>query len=149
MPPEIQIPFPFKGIPLKPELTGRLKVDDVIIQSLAALLGWDGEARRLLTCALNGALNVTSPVASGITNKVTTGANESITFTDTPTSEIIVMANPNNTGDVWLNIGAAAAVDTGYLLDAGDWLKLSINNLADIQLFVVTSGDKVIILQTV
>ncbi len=146
---EIEIPFPLKGIPLKPELTGRMKVDDTLIQTLAALCGWDGEARRLLTCALNGALQVTTPVVSTIINKVTTGASENITFTDQPTTEIIIMANLNNSGDVWVNLDAVGAVDTGWLLDAGDYVQFSINNLSRLNLHVVTSGDKVIILPTV
>lgn len=146
---EIQIPFPLKGIPLKPEMSGRVKIDETMIQTLASLCGWDGEARRLLTCALNGALQVTSPAAKAIINKVSTGGAEDITFNDTLTTEIIVLANANNTGDVWVNIGAAAAIDTGWLLDAGDWVNLSINNLQELKLHVVASGDKVIILHTV
>jgi len=146
---DIQIPFPLKGVPIKPEMTGRLKIDDKLVQTLAALCGWDGEARRLLTCALNGSLHVTSSPVCCIANKVSTGAAEDITFGDTPITEVIVFANPNNTGDVWLNIGAAAAVDTGWVLDAGDYLQFSINNLSELRLHVVTLGDKVILLRTV
>jgi len=147
--PEIQIPFPLKGVPLKPEMTGRVKVDETMIQTLAALTGWDGEARRLLTCALNGSLHITSPPVCCVVNKVTTGANEAITFGDIPTTEVLIMANPNNTGDVWANMINAAAVDTGWLLKSGDILNVSINNMQDLKLFVVTSGDKVIVLRTV
>ena len=146
---EIQIPFPLKGIPLKPEMTDRVKIDETMIQSLAALCGWDGEARRLITAALNGALHVTTPPVCSIINQVTTGATEDITLTDTPTPQVMVMSNKNNSGDVWVNIGAAAAVDTGWLLDAGDYIQFSINNLSELRLHVVTSGDKVIILRTV
>lgn len=146
---EIQIPFKIKGVPFKPEQTGRVKVDETMIQTLAALCGWDGEARRLLTCALGGALHTTTPPACCITNKTTTGANEHITFGDTPTTEVMVMAHPTNTGDVWVNIGVAAGVDVGWYLDAGDYVQLSINNLTELRLFVVTSGDKVAILRTV
>jgi len=147
--PELQLPFPLKDLPLKPELTGRIKVDDVIIQTLSAIMGYDGEARRLLTCALGGVLQTTSPPVYSVVNKVTTGAGENITFGDTPTTEIIIYANPNNTGDVWCNLSAAAAADTGWLLQAGDSLQISLNNLKDLRLHVVTSGDKVIILRTV
>lgn len=146
---EIERPFPLKEIPIKPEMTGRPKIDETIIQTLAAVLGWDGEARRLLTCALNGALHAVSPPVCCITNKATSGAGENITFGDIPTTEVMVMANKNNSGDVWVNIGTAAAVDTGWLLDAGDYVQLSINNMRDLKLHVVTSGDKVIILRTV
>lgn len=146
---EIQIPFPLKGIPIKPELSGRIKLDETMTQTLAALMGYDGEARRLLTCALGGSLHVVSPSVAGITNKVTTGAAEDITFSDQPTTEVMVMANGNNTGDVWVNIGAVAAIDTGWLLDAGDYLQFTINNMSELNLHVILSGDKIIILRTV
>lgn len=146
---KVQIPFPIKGLPMKPELTGQQTVDDKIIQTLATLLGWDGESRRLITCAINGALHSVSPPVAGFTNVASTGNNEDVTFSEQRTTEIIVMANKSNAGDVWVNVGAAAAVDTGWPLDAGETLKISINNMQELNLFVVTSGDKVIIVRTV
>jgi len=147
--PEIQIPFPLKGIPIKPEMTGRVKVDETLIQTLSALCGWNGEARRLLTCALNGSLHTTSPPAYEVTNKTSTGDAEAATFASIPTTEIIVFANPNNTGDIWANLGTAAGVDTGWLLQKGDSLNISINNLQDLRLYIALTGDKVMILRTV
>jgi len=146
---EIQTPFSIKGIPLKPELKGSQKVDETIIQTLAALMAFDGEARRLLTCALGGSLHTISPTAKAITNTTGSGANDDITFDDTPTSEVMIMANAANSGDVWINIGAAAAVDTGWPLDAGEFVIISLNNLQDLQMRIVTDGDKIIILRTV
>jgi len=146
---EIEIPFLLTGIPLKPEMTGRLKIDETMTQTLSALCGWNGEARRLLTCAVNGALHVTTPPAKAIVNSASTGADENITFTDNPTTEVMIMANPNNTGDVWVNIGAAGVVDTGWLLSPGDTVNLAINNMQELNLFVVTSGDKVITVRSV
>lgn len=146
---EILRSFPMNGIPTKPEMTGRPKVDETIIQTLASIMGWDGESRRLINCAVNGALHTVAPTAKAIINTTGSGANDDITFSDTPTSEVMIMANPNNSGDVWFNIGAAAAVDTGWPLDAGDIVIISINNLRDLQMRIVTSGDKTIIIQTV
>lgn len=146
---EIKIPFPIKGVPLKPELIGSVKLDETAIQTLAALLGWDGESRRLLTCALNGSLHTIAPTVKAIINTTGSGANDDITFSDTPTSEVMIMANPANSGDVWINIGAAAAVDTGWPLDAGDMLIVSVNNLQDLQMRIISDGDKTILIQTV
>lgn len=147
--PEIEIPFPLKGVPIKPEMTGRVKIDDTVIQTLAALLGWDGEARRLLRCALHGVLQVSTPNVCCITNKESTGDAEDITFGSIPTTEVMIIANPANGGDVWVNVSAAAAVDAGWPLDAGDIVNFSINNMSELKLHVVTSGDKVIIIRTV
>lgn len=146
---EIEIPFKIMGIPFKPEQRGRVKVDEVIMQTLAALMGFDGEARRLLTCALSGALHVTSPQLNKITNKASTGANEDITYTTEPTTTVMVMAHPTNSGDIWVNVDAAGVVDTGWYLDAGDYVEFAINNMDRLHTFLVTSGDKVIVMQTV
>ncbi len=146
---EIQRPFTIAGIPLKPEMTGRQKLDETIIQSLASIMGFDGEARCLLTCSLCGSLNTVTPSASGFINKVSTGADEDVTFEDQATSEVMILANASNTGDVWVNIGAVGAVDTGWPLDAGDMVRLSINNMQELNLHIITSGDKAIILRTV
>ncbi len=146
---EIESPFPIKGVPLKPELSGRQKVDEKLIQTLSALMGFDGEARRLISCSLSGALHGVTPPLAGITNVASVGSNEDVTFGDQATTEIIVLANRNNTGDVWVNVDAAAAVDTGMVLDAGDSVKFCINNMQRLNLFIVTVGNKVIILRTV
>ncbi len=146
---KIQLPFPIKGIPMKPELAGQQTVDDKIIQTLATLLGWNGESRRLITCAINGALHTVTPPLAGITNVASSGANEDVTFSEQATTEIIVMANKSNSGDVWVNLDALAVVDTGWPLDAGDNVQFSINNMQRLNLLIVTSGDKVVILRTV
>ena len=146
---EIDKPFAIGGLPFTPEITGRLQVEEKIIQTLAALLGYDGERRRLLTCSPSGSLNAHSPLADAFINKASTGATEDVTFTDQATSEVMIMANASNSGDVWVNIGAAAAVDTGWPLDAGDAIRFSLNNMLELNLHIITSGDKVIILRTV
>ncbi len=144
---EIESPFKIKGIPLKPELSGRQKVDETLIQTLAAIMAFDGEGRRLLTCALNGSLNAVSPPVSSITNHVSSQPVQDITFGDIPVTEVMVMACPTNNGDVWVNVGAAAGVDTGWPLKAGSHIKLSINNMAELNLHVITFADMVIIVR--
>jgi len=146
---EIKDSFRFNGIELTPELTGRPKVEADLVQTLASLFGWDGEARRILTCALAGALHVTTPQVSAVVNVLGVGANDDVTFSDQPCTEVMVLANPANSGDVWVNVGAAGAVDTGWPLDAGDHVEFSINNMTELQMRIISDGDKVIIIRTV
>lgn len=146
---EIDRPFPIAGLSFKPELTGRLKVDEKLIMTLATLMGWDGESRRLLNCGIGGALQTIAPIAKAVVNVTGSGANDDITFADEVTSEVMIMANASNTGDIWINIGAAAAVDTGWPLDAAEVVILSINNMQELQARIITSGDKLIIIKTV
>jgi len=146
---EIDRPFPIKGLPFKPEMTGRPKVDENLIMTIATLMGWDGESRRLLNCGVGGALQTISPIAKAIVNVLGSGANDDITFADEVTSEVMIMANAANSGDVWVNIGAAAAVDTGWPLDAGEIVIVSVNNMQELQARIITDGDKLIIIKTV
>ncbi|KKN04683.1 hypothetical protein LCGC14_1094910, partial [marine sediment metagenome] len=96
---------------IKPFITQLLNLSDkshsfwilgeiYLLQAKLALISLNlEEARRLLTRALNGSLNVTSPPATAIINKVSTGATEDVTFSDTPTTELLIMANAL----IWLN----------------------------------------------
>lgn len=147
--PELEIPFPLKGLPLKPEIRGRQKIDEVLIQTLSALLGYDGEGRRLIKCSLGGSLHVTTPQVSSIVNKVSTGAAEDVTFSSLPTTEVMVKALATNSGLLWVNIGAAGAANVGWPLSAGEFVNVSINNMADLQIHIVTSGDRLSIIKTV
>jgi len=144
---KIQIPFGLNGLALKPEIKGQQEVDEKLIQTLATLFGFDGAGRRLLTCSLSGSLHTVSPPVCCIVNKVSTGAAEDMTFGDIPVTEIMIRANPLNTGNVWVNVGASAAVDTGWPLVPGEVILFSVNNMRDVRLHVVTSGDKVIIVR--
>ena len=140
--------YPLDGLRIDPDLFEHLEIDEKAIQTLASLFGWDGQTRRMIGCSLGGSLRTVSSPVSAMINKVSTGATEDITFGNSPVSEVMILANKNNSGDVWVNVGASAGVDTGWPLDAGDMVKLPINNLSDLKLHVITSGDKVIIIAT-
>jgi len=146
---EIKIPFNIKGIPMKPELTGYLKMDETILQTIAALCGWDGEARRLLTCSVGGSLNTISPRVKVIINRSGDGDHDLQTFEDSPTSEVLLYADETNTGVCWVNVDAVAAIGSGYPLYSGDNVKLSINNLLSLQVLFAKDGDNLCIVQTV
>jgi len=139
---EIQTPFSIKGIPLKPELSGRQKVDETLIQTLSALLGFDGEARRLLTCALNGSLNVVAPTCQEIVNIQATGDGQNWTFTDTPCTEAMVRNIWGSTADIFVQVGRTAAGNDGWRLRPGEWIKLSINNMNVLNIYFIDSGNR-------
>ncbi len=146
---KIKVYYPLTGLRIDPDNFEYLEIDEKAIQALASLFGWDGQARRMITCSKGGSLHTVSPVASEIINKVSTYPNENMTFTDQVTSEVLIHADKTNGGDVWVNIGSAGAVDTGFLLDAGDHVQFSINNMANLNVFIVTNADMVTIIRTV
>ena len=141
---EIDMPFPLKGVPIKPEMKGRVKLDEVMIQTLSALCGYDGEARRLLTCSLNGSLNTASPGIDLFGHETGSGANDVITFGDIPTTEVIIRGHPDNTGLVWVTKGVTPTANNAWPLAGNDHIILSVNNMRDLQVLIVVSGEKVI-----
>lgn len=90
-----------------------------------------------------------SPIAAAFENITGVGANDDITFESRLTTEIMVLTNKNNIGDVWINLDAGAIIDTGWPLDAGEWVKMAIGNMDRLNLRIISNGDKVIILRTV
>ncbi len=60
----------------------------------------------------------------------------------------MIRAFPDNTGRVFVNIGAAAALNTGYPLFTGEWVNLSVNNLNGLQLYIEKNADKVAAIYT-
>ncbi len=146
---KIKVFYPLDGLRIDPDLFEQLEIDEKAIQTLASLFGWDGQTRRMITCSQGGSLHTVTPVASEIINKVSTGGNENVTFNAQVTSEVLIMANKNNSDDIWVNIGSAGSVDNGFPLDAGDNIQFSLGNMSELNVFLVTSGDKAIIIRTV
>lgn len=146
---EILKPFPFHELETKPPLSGRVKVSEDLQQTLATVAGWNGSTRVLLKANLHGVLLSVAPVVSGIINVTGSGANDDWQGSDIKVSEVLIMANPDNTGRCWININAAASLNTGLPLDAGDYVKISIHNLLHLQIRTVISADKFIVIHTV
>ncbi|GAI67814.1 unnamed protein product [marine sediment metagenome] len=61
---------------------------------------------------------------------------------------MLIRAKPTNGGRIWVNVGAAAADNVGYLLDSGEPIVLSVNNLHSLQFFSDNDDDWVIIVYT-
>ena len=74
-----------------------------------------------------------------------TGASYTYQGDDKPTSEVMVMAHPDNTGRVWVKPYETATVNNGIPLDAGDAIPISITNLNLLNLLIAVSGEKAII----
>jgi len=145
---EILKSLTFDDLPTKPEISGRPKLSEDLQQTLALLSGWDGATRRLVGVSSTGVLYTASSRVKGIINIGGGGAGYNWQGSDIQTSEVLVKANPNNTGEVWVNVSAVSGVDTGYPLDAGDYVVFSINNLHSLHVHIVTAAEKAIVIYT-
>ncbi len=88
------------------------------------------------------------PEAAAFVNTTGSGANDDITYASLATTEIMVMADYGNAGDLWVNLDAAGAVDIGWRLDSGDWIKISLSNMDRLNVRIIADGDKIIILRS-
>lgn len=145
---EILKPLTFDDLPTKPPLTGRPKITEDIQQTAALLVGFDKVTRRLVFVNPQGVLHSISPPVDGIINKQFPSGTDNYQPVDIKTSEVLIRAKPTNTGRIWVNVGAAAADNTGYPLDSGEPVTLSVNNLRDLQFFSDTDDDWIIIVYT-
>jgi len=145
---EILKPFTFDDVPTKPEITGRPKLSEDIQQTIALLSGWDGATRRLIRCSPTGVIRTGSGRAIGVYNIVANTDGFTLVCSDCPVSEVMIRAFPDNTGRVFVNIGAAAALNTGYPLFTGEWVSISVNNLNSLQLYIEKNTDKVAAIYT-
>ncbi|GAH35528.1 unnamed protein product [marine sediment metagenome] len=146
--PDILIPLTFEDLPVKPPLAGRPRISDDIQQTAALLVGWDKTTRRLIFVNPSGVLHNASPPVKGIINQQADGDADTYNGGDISTSEVMIRAKPTNTGRIWVNVGDVAAVDTGYPLDTGEWVRFSINNLHSLHLYFTKDDDWAIILYT-
>jgi len=145
---EIIKPFTFEDLPTKPPITGRPKISDDLQQTVALLAGWDGITRRFIRCTPTGMIRVGSARALGVLNVVANIDDYVITCPDCPASEVMIRAFPDNTGRVFVNLGVAAALNTGYPLFTGEWVSFSVNNLNSVQLYIEKDTDKVAAIYT-
>lgn len=143
-----RIPFGFEDIPTKPEMSPQPLISDDIQQTLATLVCYDGETRRLVRGTKQGKLQVVNPLAALFVNISATEGNFLWQGSEIKTSEVVVRAHPDNSGRVWVNVFAAAAADTGWPLDANEHITLTLNSLSHLHLKIITNAEKVILLYT-
>lgn len=145
---EILKSLPFEDLPVKPSLVGRPRISEDLQQTLALLSGWDGSSRRLVAVSPTGIMQVASPTAKGILNILANQASYVEQGGDISTTEVLVKAHPDNVGLVWVNVGIAATVNTGFPLEAGEWVVLSVNNLRSLHLFIASDTEKASVIYT-
>lgn len=146
--PEALIPLTFDDLPVKPPLVGHPRISEDLQQTVALLVGWDKSTRRLVSVSPTGVLHAASAPVKGIANLLSVGDGTTQQGDDVKTSEVLIRADKNNTEDVWVNVGKAAAVDVGYPLNGSDWVSFSVNNLHSLHFYFEKLNDKVSIIYT-
>lgn len=73
------------------------------------------------------------------------GANDTQQGSNVVCTELLVMAHPDNGDKVWVRTGVVATVDNAWPLAAGEILSFNVDNLSELQMLIVVSGEKLIV----
>jgi len=138
-------PFELIDVPTTPPLPISPRISDEIQQSIATLVGYDGNARRLLKVTSTGMLQVVNPLSLKFQNILANIPNYVWQGTNVKCSEVVVRGHPDNGGRIWVNVFAAAAADVGWPLDSNEYITLTLTNLSYLHLKIITNTEKAII----
>lgn len=146
--PDINKPMDIPELALKPPIIGKVRLSEDMQQTLALLCGYGDSARRLIKVAESGVLNTAAARIQDIVHVTGSGPNDIYQGGNVPTTEVLVLGHPDNTGRVWVRPDKTATVNNAYPLDAKDGVVLAIDNLQQLNLLIVVDGEKAILLYT-
>jgi len=142
---KISKPMAVPALNLHPPITDAVRLTDDMQQTLALITAYGVNTRKLLRCSETGVLNVSSARVKDIVHIAVVGDNHYPVGPNIPCSELIVLGHPDNTGNVWVRPDKAAAVDNAWPVAAGDVLGLTLDNLAQLNLYIVEDADILIV----
>jgi hypothetical protein len=143
-----QVPIGELDKVLRSYTLGKIEVKDVIYQTIALIAGSDDLQRKILRSSETGVLNVCSARFADILHVTATGAAFDWHGDYLPTTECIVIGHPDNSGLVWARCDKAATANNAYPCGAGTGLGMPVDNLKNLHLHIVESGDVAIVMFT-
>ena len=130
---------------IQPPIDMPVKLSDDMQQTLALLCGYGIDERKLLRASESGVLNVASARIRDIIHFTGVGADDEQTGPDVACCECMIMAHPANTNNVWIRPKDVATRDNSWPLAAGEVVGFSLDNLKQLNIMIVTAGEKVIV----
>jgi len=144
----INKPMDIPELNIKPPIDGKVRLSEDMQQTLALLVGYGDNARKVLRASESGVLNVTSARIKDIEHYTGVGANDTQTGENIPCTECLVMAHPDNTGNVWVRPDKTATVNNAWPLAGGEVVSFTVDNLKQLNMLIVVAGEKVIVAYT-
>lgn len=130
---------------LAPPLTGAIRLSEDMQQTLALLTGYDDTKRVLLKASESGVLAVASRRIADVVHFTGSGANDEQIGDNLDCTDVMVIGHPSNTGLVWVRPDITATVNNAWPLAANGAVGFTIDNLKQLNMLIVISGDKVIV----
>lgn len=143
--PDINKPMAIPDLNIKPPIDGKVRLSSDMQQTLALLVGYGNNQRKLLRSSESGILNVTSARIKDIVHYTGVGANDTQIGDNIPCTECLIMAHPDNTGVVWVRPDQTALTTNSWPLAVSDVVSFTLDNLNQLNMLMVTDGDAVIV----
>ena len=140
----IGTPLQCPELKLQPEREGNIELSPDMQQVLSLLTGFSKNNRIVLQASPVGSLRTTSPRIQDIKHIEGSGANDERQGSDIPCSEVMCMADPTNTGTIWVRTLTTATTMNAWPLAVGEVITLSMDNYRDLRALIVTHADMLI-----
>ncbi len=140
----IGTPLKIPELHLQGEQEGGIKLSPDMQQVLSLLTGFSKNRRIVLQASPVGSLRTTSPRIQDIKHIEGSGANDEVQGSDIPCSEVMCMADPTNTGTIWVRTLTTATAMNAWPLAVGEVITLSMDNYRDLRALIVTHADMLI-----
>jgi len=145
---EINVPMGLPELGLKPPISGRVRLIDDMQQSIALLMGYVDNQRKLLKILPSGVLCVASQRVDNVFHITASSGSYAYQGENIPCSEVMVMGHPDNTGRVWVRPDIAALTTNAWPLAKGEVVIFSLSNLNQLYLLIATTAEIAIIAYT-
>ena len=140
----IGTPLKCPDLNLNPEREGGIQLSDDMQQVLSLLTGFSKNTRIVIQASPVGSLRTTSPRIQDIKHIEGSGANAERQGSDMLCSEVMCMADPTNTGTIWVRTLITATTMNAWPLGVGEVINLSMDNYRDLRALIVTHADMLI-----
>lgn len=141
----IGVPLKTPELNLQPEPEGGIELSEDMQQVLSLLTGFSKNRRIVLQSSPVGSLRTTSARIQDVVHFTATEANDTQQGTDVPCGECLCMGHPDNASKVWVRSLAVATVSNAWPLGPGETVRISVDNMRDLQMLIVADTEKLIV----
>jgi hypothetical protein len=142
---EIQTPIRIPELDIKGDPESPPTLIEKVQNTLSILTGYWKHKRVLLKASPSGILFATNPAVEEFYHVTGSGANDDYQGNTKDATEVLVIAHPDNAGRIWVNKGKVATDANGIPLDAKESTRITVTNLNQLHIKIVTDGEKAIV----
>lgn len=145
---DIVKPMSIPELHLRPDIGGKTRLSDDMQQTLATLVAYGDNARKLLKASESGVLSVSSARIKDIVHFDRIDPLNPKKGGDVACTECLCMAHPDNTDKVWVRPYKTAEISNAWPLDKNDAVSFVIDNMNQLFMLIVANNDSLIVAYT-